>query len=154
MNNLEIKCPFPAFHGRGSEFGSDCCHCTVILNLDCPVLSDFLCLPEQPVRQTVLVGRHFMITDAVPDRVLKSGHNLSTRRIFSSSRSMVKCFSRKAMSGSSPGRQILMARYFKSASFKSRFVRYWLQLVQTETISAKNSAEAVVTTALDALSRR
>ena len=40
------------------------------------MLSDFLCLPEQPVRQTVLVGRHFMITDAIPDRVLKSGHQL------------------------------------------------------------------------------
>lgn len=38
------------------------------------LLSDFLRLLEQPVRQTVLVGRHFMITDAVPDRVLKSGH--------------------------------------------------------------------------------
>jgi hypothetical protein len=84
----------------------------------------------------------------------KAVTSLSTRRIFSSSRSMVKCFSRKAMSGSSPGRQILMARYFKSASFKSRFVRYWLQLVQTETTSARISAEAVVTTALDALSRR
>ena len=38
------------------------------------MLPDFLCLPEQPVRQTVLVGCHFMVTDAVPDRVLKSGH--------------------------------------------------------------------------------
>ncbi|KDS54697.1 hypothetical protein M099_1797 [Phocaeicola vulgatus str. 3975 RP4] len=32
VDDLEIERPLPAFHGRGPEFGFDCCHSAVILN--------------------------------------------------------------------------------------------------------------------------
>ena len=118
------------------------------------MLSDFLCLPEQPVRQTVLVGRHFMITDAIPDRVLKSGHQpFHTPDLFLVSLDG-KMLLKEGDVGIIPQQTDPDGSVFQIGILQKPILAELVAVGPDEMISAKNSAEAVVTTALDALSRR
>lgn len=118
------------------------------------MLSDFLCLPEQPVRQTVLVGRHFMITDAVPDRVLKSGHQpFHTSDLFLVSLNG-KMLLKEGDVWIIPRQTDPDGSVFQIGILQKPVRAILVAVGPNGNDQCQNSAEAVVTTALDALSRR